>query len=84
MSRSVNGHGARVGVLALQGAFAAHARVLAELGAHPVEVLADHHGDPVLLRQDRVMAAAFHPELTDDGRLHAAFVELVRSTSEEH
>jgi len=27
-----------VGVLALQGAFAAHARVLAELGAHPVEV----------------------------------------------
>jgi 5'-phosphate synthase pdxT subunit len=49
-----------------------------------VDVLADHHGDPVLLRQGRVMAAAFHPELTDDARLHAAFVELVRSTSEEH
>ena len=38
MSRPVNGHGAHVGVLALQGAFAAHARVLAALGAHPVEV----------------------------------------------
>ena len=38
MPRPVNGHGAPVGVLALQGAFAAHARVLAELGAHPVEV----------------------------------------------
>ena len=38
MSRPGNGHGAHVGVLALQGAFAAHARVLAELGAHPVEV----------------------------------------------
>jgi 5'-phosphate synthase pdxT subunit len=49
-----------------------------------VEVLAGHHGDPVLVRQDRVMAAAFHPELTDDGRLHATFVELVRSTIEEH
>jgi 5'-phosphate synthase pdxT subunit len=49
-----------------------------------VDVLTDHQGDPVLLRQGRVMAAAFHPELTNDGRLHAAFVELVRSTIEEH
>jgi 5'-phosphate synthase pdxT subunit len=41
-----NGHGPQVGVLALQGAFAAHARVLAELNAQPVEVRtpADLHG----------------------------------------
>jgi 5'-phosphate synthase pdxT subunit len=49
-----------------------------------VEVLATHQDDAVLLRQGRVMAAAFHPELTADRRLHAQFVELVRSSIEEH
>lgn len=49
-----------------------------------VEVLATHQDDGVLLRQGRVMAASFHPELTADGRLHAQFVELVRSSIEEH
>jgi 5'-phosphate synthase pdxT subunit len=44
-----------------------------------VEVLATHGGDAVLVRQGRVMAAAFHPELTADPRLHERFVELVRS-----
>ena len=48
-----------------------------------VEVLATHDDDPVLVRQGRIMAAAFHPELTPDGRLHARFLELVRSTSQE-
>jgi pyridoxal 5'-phosphate synthase pdxT subunit len=43
----------------------------------PVEVLAEHRGDPVLVRQGGVMAAAFHPELTPDHRLHARFVDLV-------
>jgi pyridoxal 5'-phosphate synthase pdxT subunit len=42
-----------------------------------VEVLAEHRGDPVLVRQDQIMAAAFHPELTPDHRLHARFVDLV-------
>lgn len=42
-----------------------------------VEVLAAHHDVPVLVRQGPVLAAAFHPELTGDGRLHAQFVELV-------
>jgi 5'-phosphate synthase pdxT subunit len=42
-----------------------------------VEVLAEHRGDPVLVRQDRTLAAAFHPELTPDHRLHARFVDLV-------
>ena len=48
-----------------------------------VEVLATHDDDPVLVRQGRIMAAAFHPELTPDGRLHARFLELVRSNSQE-
>jgi pyridoxal 5'-phosphate synthase pdxT subunit len=43
-----------------------------------VEVLATHDGDAVLVRQGRVMAAAFHPELTADTRLHERFVELVQ------
>jgi pyridoxal 5'-phosphate synthase pdxT subunit len=48
-----------------------------ESAGPPVEVLAEHRGDPVLVRQDRIMAAAFHPELTPDHRLHARFVDLV-------
>lgn len=35
-----------------------------------VEVLATRAGEPVLVRQGNVVAAAFHPELTDDGRVH--------------
>jgi 5'-phosphate synthase pdxT subunit len=42
-----------------------------------VEVLARYQDDAVLVRQGRIVAAAFHPELTVDHRLHAAFVELV-------
>jgi 5'-phosphate synthase pdxT subunit len=48
-----------------------------------VEVLAAHGDDPVLVRQGRVMAASFHPELTTDTRLHERFVELV-SSGREH
>jgi 5'-phosphate synthase pdxT subunit len=48
-----------------------------EQAGESVEVLAEHRGDPVLVRQGVVMAAAFHPELTPDHRLHARFVELV-------
>jgi pyridoxal 5'-phosphate synthase pdxT subunit len=36
-----------------------------------VEVLARVDGRPVLVRQGRILAAAFHPELTDDARVHA-------------
>jgi 5'-phosphate synthase pdxT subunit len=39
-----------------------------------VEVLARHEGGPVLLRQNRVLAATFHPELTGDTALHELFV----------
>ena len=43
-----------------------------------VEVLAELDGEPVLLRQGRIIVAAFHPELTDDVRVHEQFLELVR------
>ena len=42
-----------------------------------VEVLAELDGEPVLLRDGRVLVAAFHPELTDDPRVHERFLELV-------
>ena len=42
-----------------------------------VEVLATHDGDPVLVRQGIVMAAAFHPELAADPRVHATFVDRI-------
>lgn len=41
-----------------------------------VEVLARHGSDPVLVRQDRVLAATFHPELTDDLAVHRAFCRM--------
>jgi 5'-phosphate synthase pdxT subunit len=44
-----------------------------------VEVLAEVDGHPVVVRRDHVLATAFHPEVTGDDRLHAAFVDLVRS-----
>jgi 5'-phosphate synthase pdxT subunit len=39
-----------------------------------VDVLAEVDGHPVVVRQGHVWAAAFHPEVTGDDRLHAAFV----------
>jgi pyridoxal 5'-phosphate synthase pdxT subunit len=42
-----------------------------------VEVLAEVDGHPVVVRQGRLLAAAFHPEVTGDDRLHAAFVRTV-------
>jgi 5'-phosphate synthase pdxT subunit len=43
-----------------------------------VEVLGRLDGEPVLVREGRVLAASFHPELTDDTRVHERFLELVR------
>ena len=43
-----------------------------------VEVLAKLDGEPVLLRDGRVLVASFHPELTSDTRVHERFLDLVR------
>ncbi len=40
-----------------------------------VEVLAQREGFPTLVRQGRIMAATFHPELSPDRRVHQAFVQ---------
>jgi pyridoxal 5'-phosphate synthase pdxT subunit len=46
-----------------------------------VEVLAALDGEPVLVRDGRFLVASFHPELTDDTRVHERFLELVASAS---
>ena len=49
-----------------------------------VEILADHGGHPVAARDATRIVAAFHPELTDDRRLHRLFVDGVREAATEH
>jgi 5'-phosphate synthase pdxT subunit len=60
----------------LRGVFIRAPRVRAH-GAE-VEVLAEHDGEPVLLRQGRFLVASFHPELTEDTRVHELFLESVQ------
>jgi len=60
----------------LHGVFI-RAPVVSEVGPE-VEVLArDPDGRPIAVRQGRVMATAFHPELTGDRRLHRLMLELI-------
>ena len=63
----------------LRGVFIRAPRVR-EVGAE-VEVLAELEGEPVLLREGRFIVASFHPELTDDTRVHERFLELIRQAS---
>ena len=44
-----------------------------------VEVLAEHEGHVVAVRQGKVLATSFHPELTGDHRIHELFVDMVRA-----
>ncbi len=59
----------------LRGVFIRAPRVR-DVGAG-VEVLAEHEGEPVLVRDGRFLVASFHPELTGDTRVHERFLELV-------
>jgi 5'-phosphate synthase pdxT subunit len=47
-----------------------------------VEVLAEIEGHPVAVRDGNVLSVAFHPELTDDSRIHALFLAMVSSEVE--
>ena len=81
--RQVDSFDTRLQVAGLEGgpvdvAFIRAPRVEAVL-ADDVEVLADVDGYPVVVRQGHLLATAFHPEVTGDDRLHAAFVASVRA-----
>ncbi len=63
----------------LRGVFIRAPRIR-RLGAG-VEVLGELDGEPVLVRDGRLLLASFHPELTDDLRVHERFLQLVEEES---
>lgn len=46
-----------------------------------VQVLAERESHPVLVKQGQVLAATFHPELSDDLRVHELFLDMVREST---
>ncbi len=52
---------------------------MVESEGHGVERLASHDGQAVAVRQGRILATAFHPELTEDTRVHEYFVGMATS-----
>ncbi|MBT9164315.1 MAG: Pyridoxal 5'-phosphate synthase subunit PdxT [candidate division WS2 bacterium] len=44
-----------------------------------VELLAEHQNQPVLLREKNVIISSFHPELTDDLRIHSYFIDIIKN-----
>jgi hypothetical protein len=50
-------------------------------GRPAVEVLAERDGEPVLLREGRILVASFRPEPTDDPRAHERFLNIVVAMS---
>lgn len=55
------------------------APLIREIGAD-VEVLAVYNGEMVTAREGHLLVSSFHPELTDDYRLHAYFADMVRQS----
>lgn len=62
------------------GAAFIRAPVIRRVGKN-VEVLAEYDGAPVLARQGKLLISTFHPELTNDCRVHEYFIRLIESTS---
>lgn len=48
-----------------------------------VQILASLDGSPILVRQGRYLAATFHPELTDDRRIHRYFCQMAFQQTQE-
>jgi 5'-phosphate synthase pdxT subunit len=65
--------------LPLRGVFIRAPRIR-EVGPE-IEVLGELDGEPVLVRDGRVLLATFHPELTEDLRVHERFLEMVEEAA---
>ena len=63
---------------AVRGVFI-RAPIVTAVGAE-VNVLSEYEGTPVLMQQGRHLAAAFHPELTDDATIHRYFLSLCQTS----
>jgi pyridoxal 5'-phosphate synthase pdxT subunit len=48
-----------------------------------VEILAKRDGSPTLVRQGFILAATFHPELSEDRRVHELFLKMVREATQQ-
>lgn len=67
----------------IEGAFRAvfiRAPIVLKVGSD-VEVLSEYKDQIVAARQGHLLAASFHPELTDDERMHAYFMQMVKDES---
>ena len=49
--------------------------------ADGIDILATREGNPTLIRKGKLLAATFHPELSDDTRVHQLFLDMVRENS---
>jgi pyridoxal 5'-phosphate synthase pdxT subunit len=67
----------RLGARPLEMVFIRAPKMVAAGG--DVEVLASDGADPVLVRQGKIMACTFHPELSRDTRVHEEFLKLVKN-----
>ena len=59
------------------------APVVSEVGPRAEVLAVDEDGRPIAVRQGKVLATAFHPELTDDHRIHQLLVDLVGTGATE-
>ena len=53
---------------------------LVESVGEKVDVLAELNGQPIMCRQESTIVTSFHPELADDDRMHAEFLEMVSNS----
>src|SRR5438105_3578544 len=71
-----------IGDAPLHGVFI-RAPVVSQVGPRAEVLAVDADGQPIAIRQGKVLATAFHPELTDDRRLHRLLVEMVGTKAGE-
>ncbi|CAM3156981.1 Pyridoxal 5'-phosphate synthase subunit PdxT [Deinococcus saxicola] len=79
--RQINSFAAPLPVQGLDGPFSAvfiRAPAFSDVGSE-VTVLAEWDGQAVMLRQGRILATAFHPELSHDARIHVVFMEMMEN-----
>ena len=79
--RQLDSHIARLQPEGLNGELEAvfiRAPIIRRVGQQ-ANVLASHRGNPVLVEQGRHLVATFHPELTDDSRIHRLFLSKIES-----
>ena len=62
---------------AFRGVFIRAPRIVPPAPGADVQVLGTHEGDPVMVRSGKILLTTFHPELTDDTRVHEYFLGSV-------